>query len=192
MAALPQLIFGFLSVGVQPLHRFPEWIQPIVRNQPVSRLVDAMRSMAGDSAPGVPAELVGHLARTGGSRHCGGLRYGLLFTAGGHDGRTRRSRAPSTCQAARFRNLLSCPDLGCSSVGSSDRCAIRWFRRRSPASGGIPAHAEGGAGDRRSTAVMARICSVETVEALLAPMSGSTTGMVGLAAERRDGFLARL
>jgi len=52
---LPQLIFGFLSVGVQPLHRFPEWIQPIVRNQPVSRLVDAMRSMAGDSAPGVPA-----------------------------------------------------------------------------------------------------------------------------------------
>lgn len=28
--------------------------------------------------------------------------------------------------------------------------------------------------------------------ALLATMSGSTTGMVGLAAERRDGFLARL
>lgn len=52
---LPQLIFGFLSVGVQPLHRFPEWIQPIVRNQPVSRIVDAMRSLAGDSDPGVAA-----------------------------------------------------------------------------------------------------------------------------------------
>lgn len=50
---LPQLIFGFLSVGVQPLHRFPEWIQPIVKNQPVSRVVEAMRSLAGDSNPGV-------------------------------------------------------------------------------------------------------------------------------------------
>lgn len=50
---LPQLIFGFLSVGVQPLYRFPEWIQPIVENQPVSRLIDAMRSLAGDSGPGV-------------------------------------------------------------------------------------------------------------------------------------------
>lgn len=51
---LPQLIFGFLSVGVQPLHRFPEWIRPIVDNQPISRLIDAMRSLAGDSQPGVP------------------------------------------------------------------------------------------------------------------------------------------
>lgn len=50
---LPQLIFGFLSVGVQPLQRFPEWIQPIVENQPVSRLIDAMRSLAGDSEPGI-------------------------------------------------------------------------------------------------------------------------------------------
>ena len=50
---LPQLIFGFLSVGVQPLHRFPEWIQPVVENQPISRLIDAMRSLAGDSQPGV-------------------------------------------------------------------------------------------------------------------------------------------
>ncbi|HEY6576916.1 MAG TPA: ABC transporter permease [Mycobacterium sp.] len=49
---LPQLIFGFLSVGIQPLHRFPEWIQPIVHNQPISRLVYAMQALAGDSAPG--------------------------------------------------------------------------------------------------------------------------------------------
>ena len=49
---LPQLIFGFLSVGIQPLHRFPEWIQPIVRNQPISQIVYAMQALAGDSEPG--------------------------------------------------------------------------------------------------------------------------------------------
>ena len=45
---LPQLVFGFLSVGIQPLSRFPRWIQPIVHNQPISRIVDALRAMAGD------------------------------------------------------------------------------------------------------------------------------------------------
>jgi ABC-2 type transport system permease protein len=49
---LPQLIFGFLSVGIQPLHRFPEWIQPIVRNQPISQIVYALQALAGDSGPG--------------------------------------------------------------------------------------------------------------------------------------------
>jgi len=51
---LPQLIFGFLSAGIQPVHRFPEWIQPIVRNQPISQIVFAMQALAGDSAPGTP------------------------------------------------------------------------------------------------------------------------------------------
>ena len=46
---LPQLIFGYLSVGLQPLHRFPEWIRPVVRDQPVSQLVYAMQSLAGDT-----------------------------------------------------------------------------------------------------------------------------------------------
>lgn len=46
---LPQLIFGFLSIGIQPLQRFPEWIRPIVDNQPISRIVDALRVLAGDS-----------------------------------------------------------------------------------------------------------------------------------------------
>lgn len=46
---LPQLIFGFLSVGVQPLDRFPDWIQPVVDNQPISALIYAMRSLAGDT-----------------------------------------------------------------------------------------------------------------------------------------------
>ncbi|MEI7545584.1 MAG: antibiotic transporter, partial [Mycobacteriaceae bacterium] len=50
---LPQLIFGFLSVGIQPLQRFPEWIQPVVDNQPISRLVYALQALAGDSGDGV-------------------------------------------------------------------------------------------------------------------------------------------
>jgi ABC-2 type transport system permease protein len=47
---VPQLFFGLLSVGLQPVERFPEWIQPFVRNQPVSQFVDALRALAGDSA----------------------------------------------------------------------------------------------------------------------------------------------
>lgn len=46
---LPQLIFGLLSVGLQPVERFPEWIQPFVRDQPISQFVYALRALAGDS-----------------------------------------------------------------------------------------------------------------------------------------------
>jgi len=52
---LPQLIFGLLSVGIQPVQRFPEWIQPVVRNQPISQIVYALQALAGDSAPGTAA-----------------------------------------------------------------------------------------------------------------------------------------
>ena len=31
---IPEMIWGILSVGIQPAEQFPEWIQPIVRNQP--------------------------------------------------------------------------------------------------------------------------------------------------------------
>jgi ABC-2 type transport system permease protein len=48
---LPQLILGFLSVGVEPVERFPHWIQPFVRNQPASQEVYALRALAGDSTP---------------------------------------------------------------------------------------------------------------------------------------------
>lgn len=51
---LPQLIFGLLSVGVQPAQRFPEWIQPVVRNQPISQIVYALHALAGDSGPEPP------------------------------------------------------------------------------------------------------------------------------------------
>jgi ABC-2 type transport system permease protein len=47
----PQLIFGLLSAGIQPAERFPHWIQPVVRNQPVSQFVYALRALAGDTTP---------------------------------------------------------------------------------------------------------------------------------------------
>jgi ABC-2 type transport system permease protein len=46
---VPQLFFGLLSVGLQPVDRFPEWIQPFVRNQPVSQFVEALRALSGSS-----------------------------------------------------------------------------------------------------------------------------------------------
>jgi len=49
---LPVMIFGYLSVGIQPLQRFPEWIQPIVSNQPISRIVYALQALAGSASPG--------------------------------------------------------------------------------------------------------------------------------------------
>ncbi|BCI53462.1 doxorubicin resistance ABC transporter permease DrrB [Mycolicibacterium litorale] len=50
---LPQLIFGLLSVGIQPADRFPDWIEPVVRNQPISQFVYALRALAGDSTSAV-------------------------------------------------------------------------------------------------------------------------------------------
>ena len=51
----PQLIFGLLSVGIQPAEQFPDWIQPIVRNQPISQWVYALRALAGDTTDAAPA-----------------------------------------------------------------------------------------------------------------------------------------
>ena len=48
---VPQLILGLLSVGLQPVERFPEWIQPFVRDQPISQFIYALRALAGDSTP---------------------------------------------------------------------------------------------------------------------------------------------
>lgn len=43
---LPMLILGMLSCGFVPERSFPGWIQPFVRNQPVSQFSFAMRDMA--------------------------------------------------------------------------------------------------------------------------------------------------
>jgi len=47
---MPSLILIMLSVGIQPVELFPEWIQPFVRDQPFSRFVYALRALAGDAA----------------------------------------------------------------------------------------------------------------------------------------------
>jgi ABC-2 type transport system permease protein len=51
----PQIILGQLSVGLQPVERFPRWIQPVVRDQPISQWVYALRVLAGDSTPAAGA-----------------------------------------------------------------------------------------------------------------------------------------
>ncbi|WP_072806559.1 ABC transporter permease [Rhodococcoides yunnanense] len=46
MLTLPQLILGMASCGFVPESGFPEWIRPIVRNQPISQFSFSMRDMA--------------------------------------------------------------------------------------------------------------------------------------------------
>ncbi|MHC3002887.1 ABC transporter permease [Gordonia sp. GN26] len=41
---LPTLILGMMSSGFVPVSQFPEWIQPFVRNQPISQFVNVMRA----------------------------------------------------------------------------------------------------------------------------------------------------
>ena len=52
---VPQVTLGLASVGLQPAERFPDWIQPFVRNQPLSQWLNALRALAGDSTPAAPA-----------------------------------------------------------------------------------------------------------------------------------------
>ncbi|TVS83563.1 ABC transporter permease [Mycobacterium helveticum] len=47
----PLFVLGLLSVGLQPVQRFPAWIRGFVRDQPVSQYVNALRVLAGDSTP---------------------------------------------------------------------------------------------------------------------------------------------
>lgn len=46
---LPQLILGLLSVGIQPADQFPAWIQPFVRDQPISQFAYALHALAGNA-----------------------------------------------------------------------------------------------------------------------------------------------
>lgn len=52
---VPQVTLGLASVGLQPVERFPGWIQPFVRDQPLSQWLNALRALAGDSTPAAPA-----------------------------------------------------------------------------------------------------------------------------------------
>ena len=60
---VPQVTLDWLLVGLQPVERFPQWIQPFVRDQLLSQFLNALRAFAGDT----PAALRSH-GRSSGRR----------------------------------------------------------------------------------------------------------------------------
>ncbi|GED99416.1 ABC transporter permease [Gordonia crocea] len=53
---LPVLVLGMLSTGFMPVEKFPDWVEPFVRNQPISAFADAMRALnTGSAGSIVPA-----------------------------------------------------------------------------------------------------------------------------------------
>ncbi|MGE2835903.1 ABC transporter permease [Mycobacterium sp. SMC-4] len=54
MMLVPQLTLGLASVGLQPVERFPDWIQDFVRNQPLSQWVYGLQALAGDTSGAAP------------------------------------------------------------------------------------------------------------------------------------------
>lgn len=54
---VPQVTLGLASTGLQPVERFPDWIEGFVRNQPLSQFVYALQALAGDSNPGAAPEV---------------------------------------------------------------------------------------------------------------------------------------
>ena len=68
--ALPFLLLFMLSSGIVPAERFPDWIEPLIRESPISRTIEALRALAegGDVAATLPvavAWLVGLTALGG-------------------------------------------------------------------------------------------------------------------------------
>ncbi|MFE6858850.1 ABC transporter permease [Nocardia sp. NPDC057668] len=49
MLVLPPLILGMLSTGLAPAAQFPDWVEPFVRNQPVSQFAYGLRALGGDT-----------------------------------------------------------------------------------------------------------------------------------------------
>lgn len=43
---LPQMLLVLLSTGLAPTESFPDWLQPFIRNQPVSQVADALRALS--------------------------------------------------------------------------------------------------------------------------------------------------
>jgi ABC-2 type transport system permease protein len=54
MMLVPQLTLGLACVGLQPVERFPDWIQGFVRNQPLSQWVYGLQALAGDTTDNAP------------------------------------------------------------------------------------------------------------------------------------------
>lgn len=44
---VPQLLLVLLSTGIAPADAFPDWVQPFVRQQPVSQVTETLRGFAG-------------------------------------------------------------------------------------------------------------------------------------------------
>ncbi|MEU0544619.1 ABC transporter permease [Nocardia sp. NPDC005978] len=55
---IPQLILVMASTGLVPAAGFPDWIQPFVRNQPLSAFADALRGLAAGTDPDLTAALL--------------------------------------------------------------------------------------------------------------------------------------
>lgn len=75
---VPQLLLVMLSTGVAPEKTFPGWLQPFVRNQPVSQTAETLRGLATGHIP------VDHL--TAGLAWC----LGMLVVFGGMTLRLQR------------------------------------------------------------------------------------------------------
>ena len=127
---LPLMILSMCSSGFIPPERFPEWIQPFVRNQPVSQITNALRAL-----DEVQPELVPHRSRhlvvrrphgrcvgpdrdrhaEGGARTMTSHRCDPDQTALAHG---RRGRCPTRVEPARLVGTLdgargtAVPDLG--------------------------------------------------------------------------------
>jgi ABC-2 type transport system permease protein len=52
---IPQMVLVMASTGLVPAEGFPSWVQPLVRNQPLSVFTDAMRGLANGSSPSLVA-----------------------------------------------------------------------------------------------------------------------------------------
>lgn len=54
VASIPYLPLLMLSSGFVPVDDFPDWLEPVVRWQPVTCTIDALRALTGEGAIGAP------------------------------------------------------------------------------------------------------------------------------------------
>lgn len=52
--SLPYVVAFMLSTALVPAERFPGWLEPVVRNQPVSQVIGALRALSGGGATARP------------------------------------------------------------------------------------------------------------------------------------------
>ncbi|MGD9620328.1 MAG: ABC transporter permease [Mycolicibacterium sp.] len=215
---LPQMTLGYLSVGLQPAAQFPEWIQPFVRNQPISQFVAALRELAGDAteATGAPnwwvvvpslgwiagltaTALLLHVAIRGSGDRVGAARFGPLRTAAVVDALHEDAGLPLydsvaivAAQPVRRRFLRETAVL-------TQRLLVRWARDPQtviqalalPVVFLVTLNLVFGETISAVSQHNALYGSVP-MTALVAAVFGSSAAGIGLMRERDEGFLARL